>query len=317
MHIPGALVAFAVVASLAAVPSRAAGQTQTVTCESRDNQRNDCYVGGLDQGSVSLDKQLSQANCSKGYSWGTSSNNIWVSRGCRARFSYRARSGQSSSGGGSRGGQITCESRGGRQECYVGDLDQSSVSMDEKLSESACIRGQSWGTSNNKIWVSNGCRARFGYVQRSGWSNNNSGGGSRYGQITCESRGGRHECYVADLETASVTVEEKLSEASCVLGRSWGTGQNKIWVSDGCRARFAYTRRSGSGGGWGGSSSGSGRQACITRAAREWAVTESNLEVTGTNPLDNGQTEILVKSKRNYGSCYVNSSGSVQKFSTW
>ena len=240
MRIPGALVAFAVFASLAAVPSRAAGQTQTVTCESRDDQRNDCYVGGLDQGSVSLDKQLSKSSCSKGYSWGTSNNNIWVSRGCRAQFSYRSRSGQSSSGGGSRGGQITCESRGGRQECYVGDLDQSSVTMDEKLSESACIKGQSWGTSNNKIWVSHGCRARF-----------------------------------------------------------------------------AYVKRSGSGGGWGGSSSGSGRQACIKRAAREWAVTEDNLEVTGTNRLDNGQTEILVKSKRSNGSCYVNSSGSVQKFSTW
>ena len=247
MRIPGALVAFACLLSLAAVPSRAAAQTQTITCESEDDQRRDCYVSGLDQGSVSLDKQLSKSSCSKGYSWGTSNNNIWVSRGCRARFEYRSRSGQHSGGGGSRYGEITCESRGNdRHECYVADLDRSSVTMEEKLSESSCISGQSWGTSTNKIWVKNGCRARFAYVRRSG-----------------------------------------------------GSGQYN---------------NDGYGGGY---SSSSGRQACILRASREWGVTESNLEVTGTNRLDNGQTEILVKSKRNNGSCYVSSSGSVQKFSTW
>jgi len=239
MRIPGPFLALACLLSLAVVPSRAAAQTQTINCESENEKRRDCYVGGLDQGSVSLDKQLSSASCSKGYSWGTSSNNIWVSRGCRARFSYRARSGQSSSGG-----------------------------------------------------------------------------GSRYGQITCESRGSRHECYVADLEPSSVTMEEKLSESSCIQGRSWGTSQNKIWVSDGCRARFAYVKRSG-GYNSGGGSSGSARQACIERAAREWTVTQENLEITGTNRLDNGETEILIKSKRTQGSCFVDSNGRVRKLSTW
>lgn len=250
MRIPGPFVALACLLSLAVVPSRAAAQTQTINCESENEKRRDCYVGGLDQGSVSLDKQLSSASCSKGYSWGTSSNNIWVSRGCRARFSYRSRSGQSSSGGGSRYGQITCESRGSdRKECYVADLEQSSVTMEEKLSESSCVNGRSWGTSTNKIWVSNGCRARFAYVQRSGGSG--------------------------------------------------GYNDN------------SYNNNNG------GYSASSARQACIERAAREWTVTQENLEITGTNRLDNGQTELLVKSKRTNGSCYVDSSGRVRKFSTW
>jgi hypothetical protein len=247
MRIPGALVAFACLVSLAAFPSRAAGQTQTITCESEDDKRRDCYVGGLDQGSVSLDKQLSKANCSKGYSWGTSSNNIWVSRGCRARLSYRARSGQSSSGGGSRYGQITCESRGNdRKECYVSELDQSSVTMEEKLSESSCINGRSWGTGNNKIWVSNGCRARFGYTRRSGGGNDN--------------------------------------------------------------------YRPGNGGN---ASVSSMREACIQRAARDWSVTQENLEIAGTNRLDDGSYEFVVASKRTRGSCFVDSNGRVRKLSTY
>lgn len=251
MRIPGGLVAFACLVSLAALPSRAVGQTQTIECES-DGSRRDCYVGGLDQGSVSIDKQLSNASCSKGSSWGTSSDNIWVSRGCRAEFSFRSRSGQSSGGGG--------------------------------------------------------------------------GGGSKYGQITCESRGSdRKECYVADLEQSSVTLNEKLSESDCINGRSWGTSTNKIWVSNGCRARFAYVQRSGGSGGYndnsynnnGGYSASSARQACIERAARDWTVTQDNLEITGTNRLDNGETEILIKSKRTQGSCYVDSNGRVRKLSTW
>jgi hypothetical protein len=321
MRIPGPFLALACLLSLAVVPSRAAAQTQTINCESENEKRRDCYVGGLDQGSVSLDKQLSSAGCSKGYSWGTSSNNIWVSRGCRARFSYRSRSGQSSSGGGSRNGQITCESRGNdRKECYVANLDPSSVTMDELLSETTCIRGRNWDAQGNNIWVSGGCRARFGYVTRSGGSGGNSGGSGSAGTITCESRNdARKECYVANLDPSSVTMDALLSETLCIKGRTWDAQGNNIWVSGGCRARFGYVTRSGGSGGNnnGGYSASSARQACIERASREWAVTQENLEVTGTNRLDNGQTELLISSKRTKGSCYVNSSGRVQRFSTW
>jgi len=251
MRFPGAIVALACLGALAAAPTPAVAQTRTITCESQDDRRKDCYVANLDQNSVSIDKKLSKSSCQRGSDWGTSNNNIWVSGGCRATFAYRTRSGQSSSGG------------------Y-------------------------------------------------------NSGGSNYGTITCESRGSnRHECYVADLDESSVTMENRLSDAECIRGRSWGASNNTIWVSDGCRAKFAYVRRSGgnggnyNGGGYGGGNSSSARQACIERAAREWAVTQENLEVTGTNRLDDGQTELLISSKRTKGSCYVNSSGRVTRFSTW
>ncbi|MCU0620526.1 MAG: DUF3011 domain-containing protein [Gemmatimonadales bacterium] len=239
-------------------PSTAAAQTRTITCESQDDRRRDCYVANLDQGSVSVEKQLSKSSCNRGSDWGTSNNNIWVSSGCRARFAYRTRSGTSSSGG-SKYGTITCESRGdNRHECHVADLDESSVTMDDRLSDAECVRGRSWGTSRNTIWVRDGCRAKFGYVRRSGGN----GGGSSNG------------------------------------------GYNN--------------------GGYGGGGYGSGnasrsemRQACIERAAREWAVTESNLEVSGPNRLDDGSYEYVVSSKRTRGSCYVNANGNVRRLSTY
>lgn len=250
MRLPGALAALACIGALAATPTRAHAQTRTITCESKDDRRKDCSVANLDQGSVSLDKKLSKSSCDKGRDWGTSRDNIWVSGGCRATFAYRTRSGSGSgyaSGGTGRSGTITCESRNdARHECYVANLDPESVTMDELLSESLCIKGRSWDASGSTIWVKNGCRARFGYVTRSGNSGGYGGGG--YGQ---------------------------------------------------------------------GPSRSAAREACVERASREWAVTEDNLEITGTNPLDNGQTEYLIKSKRTTGSCTVDDNGRVRRFSTW
>jgi Protein of unknown function (DUF3011) len=243
MRATWALAAFACLGWFAATPAPAAAQTRTITCESRNDERKDCYVGSLDVNSVSLDRKLSNSACTKGTSWGTSRDNIWVSQGCRASFSYRTRSG---GGGGASSGEL------------------------------------------------------------------------QDGKITCESRGdARQECRVAGLEEETVTVDERLSNAPCTSGSTWGTGNDVIWVSKGCRARFWYQRRSGGSGQSNDGPSRSGREACIERASREWAVTESNLEVTGTNRADNGQTEILVKSKRNNASCYVDSNGRVVRFSTW
>jgi hypothetical protein len=190
--------------------------------------------------------------------------------------------------------------------------------MDERLSDSPCTRGRSWDVEGSNIWVSKGCRARFAYVTRSGHSSSGGGRGG-YGTITCESRNdARKECYVANLDGSSVTMDERLSDSPCTRGRSWDVEGSNIWVSKGCRARFGYVTRSGGGygGGYGGSS-GSARQACIERAAREWAVTEDNVEVSGTNRLDDGQTEYLVRTKRTNGSCYADSNGRIRRFSTW
>jgi hypothetical protein len=74
--------AFAAVAS-SATPQRLEAQ-DTFTCESRNNDRTYCNVNT--RGNVHLVRQLSQADCVAGRSWGTDSRGVWVSRGCRANF---------------------------------------------------------------------------------------------------------------------------------------------------------------------------------------------------------------------------------------
>jgi hypothetical protein len=321
MRTASALAALACLGALVAAPARAEAQTRTITCESRGDDRHECYVANLDQGSVYVDQQLSKSDCDRNDSWGTSRDKIWVSRGCRAVFSYRTGGSGSYAGGGSLQ-SVTCESRGDdRHECYVANLDQGSVYLSRKLSQSDCDKFESWGTSRDKIWVSRGCRAVFSY--RTGGGNygggsGNDGGGLR--TITCESRDGdRKECYVANLDDQSVTMDKLLSETLCQKGRNWDASGNVIWVKGGCRARFNYVTRGGGnyGNSYGGGSQSAARDACLERASREWAVTKDNLEIKGTNRLDNGQTEVMVASKRTSGSCYVSSSGRVQRFSTY
>jgi hypothetical protein len=78
--------AFAGILSL--VPAPAAAQ-RTVTCESRGHDRTRCSVDT--RGGVRLVQQLSEARCERGRSWGADERGIWVSRGCRARFSVGGR----------------------------------------------------------------------------------------------------------------------------------------------------------------------------------------------------------------------------------
>jgi hypothetical protein len=58
------------------------------------------------------------------------------------------------------------------------------------------------------------------------------------------------------------------------------------------------------------------RQACIDRAASEWAVTTDNLEITHTERLQNGGYRFNLQSKRASGTCMVDRAGNVYHLST-
>ena len=60
----------------------------TVTCASTDGRYHTC-AWSPGQGRPVLIDQLSQADCVEGRSWGYRGNQIWVDRGCRARFGSR------------------------------------------------------------------------------------------------------------------------------------------------------------------------------------------------------------------------------------
>ncbi len=60
----------------------------SVTCSSAGNRRTTCAWNPRN-GAPVLIQQLSSDACSQGSSWGYQGNQIWVDRGCRARFGVR------------------------------------------------------------------------------------------------------------------------------------------------------------------------------------------------------------------------------------
>ena len=58
--------------------------SERITCESRNNRYNHCRVDTDNR--VKLKKQLSNAPCVEGRTWGYDKKGVWVDQGCRAEF---------------------------------------------------------------------------------------------------------------------------------------------------------------------------------------------------------------------------------------
>ena len=233
-----------------------------VRCESRDGRTERCSTNG---GDAQLVRQFSDTACIRGRTWGSDSRGIWVSSGCRAEFrvetgygygddgyAYGGGSGYGNSYGNSYGyasdGTFRCESRDGRTErCGNGGR----AEFVRQLSNSPCIRGQTWGSDSRGVWVSGGCRALF----RTGYGNGNGYGNGGYGGsdlVRCESRDNRsHSCNMSVGRNGEIRLLRQLSDKPCVEGRTWGQSRSGVWVTQGCRAEFVVSRRgSRSGDGW-------------------------------------------------------------------
>lgn len=75
------------------------------------------------------------------------------------------------------------------------------------------------------------------------------GGGGGGDSVVCESQDGNFQECRARFANAPVLVEN-LSSTPCVEGRNWGSrGPGSVWVSGGCRGRFADAYYGGGGGG--------------------------------------------------------------------
>lgn len=141
------------------------------------------------------------------------------------------------------GNVVRCESRDGRMtRCGTSGGDAQLV---RQLSGSACIRGRTWGTDYQGLWVSGGCRAEFdvsGYgdddYYDSGYYGSDYGYGNTYasdGLFRCESRDNRTtRCN----SYGNARFVRQLSNTPCVRGRTWGSDSRGVWVSGGCRALF-------------------------------------------------------------------------------
>lgn len=206
-------------------------------CESNDDRTRECSAGG--RGSARLVRQLSDAPCVEGRSWGRTRNGVWVSNGCRAEFvagAYGPGPGRPDYGGGGQGGTFRCESNDNRTKRCSGGRG-GDVRLVRQLSDSPCIEGRSWGRDGSGVWVSNGCRAEFSVGRGGGWNGGGWNGGSSGRTLRCESVDNHRNRCSANIRGGAQLVR-KLSDSGCNQGKDWGWDRSGVWVDNGCRAEF-------------------------------------------------------------------------------
>lgn len=214
----------AVLALAFAATASADNTGATWRCESNDGKYAECRVMGT--GRLMVAHQLSDTQCVEGKTWGRRNGLVWVSGGCRADFSMVADTPADLSGT-----KLVCESLNNIKHTCRADT-TNGVTLTKRLSANACIRGRSWGTNDEGVWVDNGCRAEF--MVHDGGSTAQAAFART---LRCESKNdGRTIC---PTDTSfGVQLAQQISQSNCALGRDWGYDQTGIWVDNGCRADF-------------------------------------------------------------------------------
>ncbi|MEO8485061.1 MAG: DUF3011 domain-containing protein [Betaproteobacteria bacterium] len=127
-----------------------------MSCDSRNFQYAFCAVPAR-VFNAELIRQRSQRDCIVGRTWGWREDGVWVTNGCQADFRVRTEFRPTPPVG---PGVISCESRSFRYSfCSTGPI--VSAQLLEQRSKASCVRGRSWGTTGDGIWVDDGCSATF------------------------------------------------------------------------------------------------------------------------------------------------------------
>jgi len=223
--------------------------TRTLTCESRGMERHECPIE--DGAQVRLTRQLSDSPCRVNDTYGIGKGYVWVAKGCRAEFEVSTRTtradvprerGEGNETNDLAPRRITCQSVGNVQRQCPIPLG-ATVRMVRQISPAGCKENQSWGVGTTYIWVNRGCAAEFEVTPRTS-SAAPSGATTR---IVCQSNGNeRQRCRVAGAESARLIAQ--YSSSPCTEGKTFGTGYDHLWVSDGCRGEFEVTVAGVSGG---------------------------------------------------------------------
>ena len=229
---------------------RDSARSRTVSCSSYPGRYRECPTGI--RGQVYLSRQLPDSrSCIEGETWGQKPGTVWVRRNCRATFASEGRAGRRDDvGGWTRNPRyaVTCSSTGnGRQICTWDDR-YGTPRLIQQISDSTCVEGSDWGyTRGGGIWVTDGCRATFGYgdVRYSDYGYRDLPSTTwvrdpNYGVTCASTSSGRTVCQW-DSRYGTPYLVEQISSSSCVEGRDWGYDRNgELWVTSGCRARFGY-----------------------------------------------------------------------------
>lgn len=135
---------------------------------------------------------------------------------------------------------VRCESNDGRsRSCDTPWRGQSYLRR--QLSDTRCVGGQTWFSSNGRVTVTRGCRGEFGPANGPGPG---PGGGDT--TLRCESNDNRlHSC--GSGISGRARLQQQLSNTRCVENANFGVRNGSLWVNNGCRGVFLVQR-----GGWNG-----------------------------------------------------------------
>ena len=155
--------------------------------------------------------------------------------------------------------EFTCASKDERyRECQL-PID-GRARLVKRKSDAPCREGYSWGQRGDRVWVDQGCRARFEVVR---------GGGGSGEYVECRSQDSRYrECPIRKGYEGRIVRDYT---GRCRKDSTWGNRAGVIWVTSGCQARFHVVPK-GSGGGSGGSNDGQRQRAevqCRNEASRQ------------------------------------------------
>lgn len=272
--------------AIALFASSAAAQSR-LTCESQNNQPN--YCSADTRGGVRLVKQLSDAACREGSTWGYDYRGIWVDRGCRAEFEIGRGSG--TFGGPAWGSnaprRVTCASEN-RQPNFCAADTRGGVRLVGQISDAPCRESETWGYDRRGIWVDKGCRAEFEVRGGRGQGNPEI--------ITCSSEKFRRQVCPADTG-GGVRLARQISDTECRQGSTWGYDNNGVWVDRGCRAEFEVTS-----GGWGWDTGPWGGQTqTITCESRDRKRQVCPISITGTVRLTRQLSDTTCTERQNWG----------------
>lgn len=122
---------------------------RVIRCESINKQRVVCPVDTRGA-TVTLERQLSGAQCVQNQTWGFDNQGIWVTGGCRGDFRVSRAGGQ----------LVVCRSRDGLYTRCPADT-RKGVELQRSLGRGLCRKDQTWGFDRQGIWVTQGCEGEF------------------------------------------------------------------------------------------------------------------------------------------------------------
>jgi len=147
---------------------------------------------------------------------------------------------------------VACSSDDGHKKECAADLHGYVVRDVDQSSRTECVVGRNWGYDDRGVWVDDGCRASFIFDRGRGGDHPRSYGyrepgnnSSKELRVKCESRDGRRTNCDADLRGYRIADVREISRADCDIGRNFGYDNRGVWVDNGCRGEFIFTRETG------------------------------------------------------------------------